>query len=154
MSASLYTPPSERGTITSPSVLGGVEWQGGSYDPYTNILYVNSNNVASISQLKKNYETTDSSNLTNMQLGNQIYLKNCASCHGLNRSGVPPTYPSVIHLNKTKEEIASIIANGKNIMPAFSQFTTKDLNAITDFIMSNDTIANMDILPLARLGEH
>lgn len=141
MSASLYTPPSERGTITSPSVLGGVEWQGGSYDPYTNILYVNSNNVASISQLKQVYETTDSSSLTNLQLGNQIYLKNCASCHGLNRSGVPPTYPSVIHLNKTKEEIASIIANGKNIMPAFSQFTTKDLNAITDFIMSNDSVS-------------
>jgi quinoprotein glucose dehydrogenase len=35
MSASLYTSPSERGTLTSPSLLGDVEWQGRSYDPYT-----------------------------------------------------------------------------------------------------------------------
>ncbi|MCK0157293.1 DUF1080 domain-containing protein [Cellulophaga sp. F20128] len=139
-SASLYTPPSERGTLTSPSVLGGVEWQGGSYDPYTNILYVNANNVASISKLKKVYETANTSKLTNLEVGHQIYLNNCASCHGIDRTGIAPLYPAVINLIKSKEEIAAIIKNGKNTMPSFSQLTTKELDAITEFIAGNDSL--------------
>ncbi len=143
MAASLYTPPSEKGTLTSPSLLGGVEWQGGSYDPYYNRLYVNTNNVASISRLRKVYEYAGSEDLSSIQMGRQIYKKNCASCHGMDRMGVPPIYPSVINLNKEDAEIAETIRNGKNIMPAFSQFNEKELTAITGFINSNElTIDN------------
>lgn len=142
-SASLFTPPSTRGTLTSPSVLGGVEWQGGAFDPYTNILYVNSNNVASISKLKKVFHATQD-NLTDLSLGRQIYAGNCASCHGLDRKGVPPTFPPVINLEKSEEAISAIIKNGKNIMPASSQLSKKELAAITKFIMSNESVGQMD----------
>ncbi len=137
LSAILYEPPSEKGTLTSPSVLGGVEWQGGSFDPYSNVLYVNANNVASISKLKKVYESDETAEMGTVQLGASLYKKDCASCHGLDRKGIPPAYPPVIGLRTTKAEIAAIIRNGKNIMPAFQQFDQEEIQAITDFIASD-----------------
>jgi len=40
----LYTPPSVRGTIMRPGVLGGANWGGGAFDPETGTLYVKVNN--------------------------------------------------------------------------------------------------------------
>ena len=48
-----YSPPSEAFTIVHPSTLGGVEWQGGSFDPYSNIIYVNGNDAPGYSKLTK-----------------------------------------------------------------------------------------------------
>ncbi len=49
----LYTPPSEAFTIVQPGTLGGVEWHGGSFDPYSNIIYVNANDAPGFSKLTK-----------------------------------------------------------------------------------------------------
>src|SRR5690606_7049072 len=38
-SGSIYTPPSLRGTLTTPGFFGGVEWHGASFDPTLNTLY-------------------------------------------------------------------------------------------------------------------
>lgn len=139
-SAGIFTPPSARGTLTSPSLLGGVEWQGGSYDPYSNVLYVNANNAASISRLKKVYESA-SEELTDLELGRIIYTNNCASCHGHDRRGVPPTFPPVVGLALEEDEIKNTIKNGKNIMPAFGQLSKRELAAITKFIASDEPLA-------------
>jgi len=49
MGTELYTPPSlgnapdgTRGTLMFPSAIGGANWEGGSFDPETNVLYVGS----------------------------------------------------------------------------------------------------------------
>lgn len=47
----LFTPPSLQGSIMMPGNLGGANWSGGSYDPETGMLYVNSNNFPKIIQL-------------------------------------------------------------------------------------------------------
>ena len=44
----IYTPPSEKGTIFSPSVGGGPNWGGGAYDPASHIMVVPSNRVPTI----------------------------------------------------------------------------------------------------------
>nr|WP_255558562.1 pyrroloquinoline quinone-dependent dehydrogenase [Zhongshania aquimaris] len=44
----IYTPPSEQGTIFSPSVGGGPNWGGGAFDPESNIMIVPSNRVPTI----------------------------------------------------------------------------------------------------------
>ncbi len=41
----IYTPPSEQGTVMSPSMGGGPNWGGGAYDPNHNIMVVPSNRV-------------------------------------------------------------------------------------------------------------
>jgi len=49
-----YQTPSLQGTVVSPGFHGGVNWSGASFDPTTNILYVNTNNVPYISKLIPN----------------------------------------------------------------------------------------------------
>ncbi|SEQ43328.1 quinoprotein glucose dehydrogenase [Solimonas aquatica] len=44
----IFTPPSEQGTIFSPSVGGGPNWGGGAYDPASHIMVVPSNRVPTI----------------------------------------------------------------------------------------------------------
>ena len=36
----LFTPPSERGTLMLPGIVGGANWGGGGFDPETGIFYV------------------------------------------------------------------------------------------------------------------
>lgn len=43
-----FNPPSLEGTVVIPGFHGGANWSGGSFDPMTGILYVNSNNVPNI----------------------------------------------------------------------------------------------------------
>ncbi|HKY90915.1 MAG TPA: pyrroloquinoline quinone-dependent dehydrogenase [Nevskiaceae bacterium] len=43
-----FTPPSEKGTIFSPSVGGGPNWGGGAYDPSSHLMVVPSNRVPTI----------------------------------------------------------------------------------------------------------
>ncbi|NND08673.1 MAG: DUF1080 domain-containing protein [Saprospiraceae bacterium] len=136
----LYEPPSAAGTITAPGLFGGVEWHGGSFDPYTSILYVNANNAATISKLHKVHDLDDLSQASTLQKGRQVYLQNCASCHGLARKGVPPTYPNIEHPEKSAQEIQAMIRNGKNIMPAFPQLQEEDIDAVTEYILSDEEI--------------
>jgi quinoprotein glucose dehydrogenase len=47
----IYTPPSELGTIFSPSSGGGPNWGGGAYDPASHIMIVPSNRVPMVVKL-------------------------------------------------------------------------------------------------------
>lgn len=47
----IYTPPSEKGTVFSPSVGGGPNWGGGAYDPASGIMVVPTNRVPTIVKL-------------------------------------------------------------------------------------------------------
>lgn len=137
LNSGLYTPPSEMGSIAQPGTLGGVEWHGGAFDPYSNIIYVNSNDAPGVLKLQKTYEPVDASELTDLQQGRLLYERNCTSCHGLDRKGIPPVFPSVLKLDKPKAEIAKWIRNGGNIMPAFPQFSTKELDWLSEYMASD-----------------
>lgn len=47
-----FNPPSMRKTIYAPSLYGGAPWSGTSFDPVSHVLYVSSNNVASVIKMK------------------------------------------------------------------------------------------------------
>jgi len=47
----IFTPPSLKGSVFSPSVGGGPNWGGGAYDPATGIMVVPSNRVPTIVKL-------------------------------------------------------------------------------------------------------
>lgn len=49
----LFTPPSYKGTLMLPGMLGGGNWGGGAYDPETGLLYVKTTNVAHIARVKQ-----------------------------------------------------------------------------------------------------
>ncbi len=52
-SRGLYDPPSLQGTLVMPGQFGGGNWSGGALDPRTGWLYINTNEIAVISQLRK-----------------------------------------------------------------------------------------------------
>lgn len=47
-------PLTERGTLVTPGLHGGANWSGGSFDPTTGWLFVNSNDVPNLLALRKN----------------------------------------------------------------------------------------------------
>lgn len=49
----LFTPPSYKGTLMLPGMLGGANWGGGAYDPETGLLYVKTTNMAHIARVKQ-----------------------------------------------------------------------------------------------------
>jgi len=49
-----YQTPSIQGTVVSPGYHGGANWSGASFDPTTNMLYINTNNTPYVSKMKAN----------------------------------------------------------------------------------------------------
>ena len=146
-SGSIYTPPSLQGTLTMPSHLGGAEWHGGSFDPQLNVLYVNVNEIPTINRLRPVYgDGTVSgpgggrggtqSGETQAQLGRQIYETNCMSCHGADRKGNPPLVPALLNLDLRRQELRTVIASGRNSMPAFRQLRATELAALAAYVSS------------------
>src|SRR5262245_55880807 len=132
LSGSIYTPPSLQGTITTPGHLGGAEWHGASFDPALNVLYVNVNEVPTINRLRPVHDTEGES-LSPTQLGQRIFERTCAACHGVNRQGTPTQAPPLVNLAGTNQEIESVIAQGRNAMPAFRQFQPRELRALSTY---------------------
>jgi len=49
----IYTPPSLRGTLMRPGIIGGANWGGGAFDPDTGILYVKTSHQAAVISLRE-----------------------------------------------------------------------------------------------------
>ena len=134
-SGPIFTPPSLQGTITTPGHLGGAEWHGASFDPVLNMLYVNVNEAPTINRLRPVHDGPGTS-ADPVTLGRQIYERACVSCHGAARQGTPPHTPALTDLKRTRQEIETVIAQGRNAMPAFRQFRARELGALAAFVTS------------------
>ena len=129
-----FIPPSRQGTVIYPGFDGGGEWGGAAFDPVTNILYTNSNEMAWILTM---IDLNPLNSEIPMSLGESTYLANCAMCHGPDMKGdITGTYPSLKGVsNKYKEkEIENIIVNGQNFMPGWKHIGGNRIKAVMDFI--------------------
>ena len=68
-SGSICTPPSLQGTLTLPGHFGGSQWNGGSFDPQLNTLYVNVNEAPTIGRLRPAYGGDSREEQTMAQMG-------------------------------------------------------------------------------------
>lgn len=102
----------DKDTMMMPGFDGGAEWGGPAFDPTTHILYVNANNFALTEALTPH---------KNGSQGHDIYMAQCAACHGANRQGQPPEIPSLIGVTKrlTYDQIGNAVQMGRGRMPAF-----------------------------------
>ncbi|MDC0325491.1 DUF1080 domain-containing protein [bacterium] len=132
----LYTPPTLQGNILAPGTLGGVEWHGGSFDPYLNTIYVNAHDSPGIFKLRKSVEPASDSLSTELERGLFVYQTYCQACHSPSRRGLPPAVPSIIDSKKTKAEMVAGIKNGQGLMPSFPQLSAKEINDVVSFIRS------------------
>ncbi|HET7459025.1 MAG TPA: pyrroloquinoline quinone-dependent dehydrogenase [Gemmatimonadaceae bacterium] len=126
-----WAPPSTKGTIVFPGYDGGAEYGGGAFDPATGMFYINANEMAWLLRME-------------LRSDKSLYSANCASCHKEDRTGSPPTFPSLIDVGKrrTRDDIAAVIRGGSGRMPAFGEkFDSGTINDIVEFLLTGHDIA-------------
>lgn len=137
----MFQPLSKRGTIVAPGLDGGGEWGGPSYDPETGILYVNANEQISVLTIV-DLKDDASKNETMLTAGERLYKTNCMTCHGAERQG-GGNYPSLININKrySATQFHDLISTGRRMMPAFTQLSEAEKQAIAAYVLDIHSIA-------------
>ena len=133
-----FIPPSLSGTVIFPGFDGGGEWGGAAWDPEEGVLFVNGNEMPWIlTMVKVNSEKDEP-----LSLGEIVYRRNCAACHGVSRQGDPQR--NVASLQDIKQRMnpkdaLAVLNDGKGNMPAFGFLSAKEKNAVTDFLYGKES---------------
>lgn len=115
-------------TVILPGFDGGGEWSGPAIDPASDTLFVGSTEMAWLGGLIP--ITAGASP------GEAIYQQQCAICHGINRTGAPPTFPSLVDVVQRlgKAKIIDQIRHGTGRMPAFPNLDDAKIAALLDYL--------------------
>lgn len=127
-------------TIIFPGFDGGAEWGGQAVDPRTGVFYVNSNDVAWTAGLFAYKQRTRAAAPTP---GADAYASQCAACHGEDRKGAPPQFPSLVGLGErmTAEQVAAVIHAGSERMPGFPDLKGPTLDALVAYLRTGKEAA-------------
>jgi quinoprotein glucose dehydrogenase len=122
----------DKQTVVFPGFDGGAEWGGSAVD-LGGILYVNSNDVAWSGALAR----YDPSKPSSPGLG--VYEAVCAACHGPDRQGAPPDFPSLIDIGNrmNAKQIEDLLIAGKGRMPAMP-LPDEYRKPLIDFLLRDD----------------
>jgi len=114
-------------TVVFPGFDGGAEWGGAAVDPESAILYINANDIAWTGALAES-ETFSGAGA--------LYRGQCSICHGEDREGSPPAFPSLVGIasRQDSESIATTIKNGKGRMPGFPNISEGQLTSLLDYL--------------------
>jgi quinoprotein glucose dehydrogenase len=128
-SKGLFVPFSvDKQTVIFPGFDGGAEWGGPAVDVNTGVLYVNANDIAWTGGLTKNKRGGG--------LGYTTYQSQCSMCHGGDRRGVPPAFPSLIDIQNrlSDTQITEVVRNGKGRMPASTNVEAAHMATLLDYL--------------------
>jgi len=122
-------------TVVFPGFDGGAEWGGPAVDPVADVLFVNANEMAWTGGL---VEPTHGGGA-----GLQVYQEQCAVCHGEDRAGAPPTFPSLVDVSKrlTEAKITEAIRAGTGRMPGFPNIDEGKLRALLEYLRTGGELA-------------
>ena len=127
-----FPPPSTKETILFPGPDGGFEWGGSGADP-DGILYANVNEIPWFYQMVP----TRRADGAPVSPGERQYMIQCASCHGMDRSGnAAGGMPSLLDIGtrRTPESVMQIVEQGGGRMPPFSQVPEAQRRSIVNFL--------------------
>ena len=122
----------DKQTVVMPGFDGGAEWGGSAVDVTSGVLYLNANDIAWTGGLAANKPLGD--------LGSDVYMSQCALCHGGDRRGAPPAFPSLVGLHQrlSDPQVTAIVHNGKGRMPAFPNVEEADLAALLEYLKTGE----------------
>jgi quinoprotein glucose dehydrogenase len=124
-----WAPPHpEKSLVLFPGMDGGGEWGGASFDPESQTLYVNANQIPWL------IEMTPNANFSGV--GPSIYTNYCGNCHGLDRKGNPPAVPSLIGLEEKYDanSLSLLLQKGRGAMPSFSHISAEERGILVDYL--------------------
>jgi quinoprotein glucose dehydrogenase len=131
-----FTPGSLEGTVILPGFDGGAEWGGQAFDPETGRYYVNANEMAWVLTMVP-VEPPDASQAL-AAAGQQLYVTNCASCHGQQLEGGGGgmgTYPALTDLSERVpvDTFLHLLRLGKGVMPSYQHLEESEVEKLVAF---------------------
>jgi glucose dehydrogenase len=122
-------------TIVFPGYDGGAEWGGSAVTP-SGILFINANDVPWTGELTKSDAT--------LSPGATIYQSQCALCHGTNRAGNPPDFPSLINIASRMSDprIRATVNGGVGRMPSFPNIDGGNFDQLLAFLKTPPTASD------------
>jgi glucose dehydrogenase len=125
-------------TVVFPGFDGGAEWGGSAVDTRTGVIYINASDIAWTGGLTANRPSGD--------LGQDVYESQCSLCHGGDRRGSPPSFPSLlnVHDRLSDAQITTVVHNGKGRMPSFPNVQDARLTALLGYLKTGagNTVAH------------
>ena len=116
-----------RQTVVFPGFDGGAEWGGEAADPKSATIYINANDIAWTGGLRP---------VAAAGPGATTYNSQCGACHGPDRKGQPPAFPSLIDATQhlSKDDMAAILHDGRGRMPSFPNITGSKLDELLAYV--------------------
>lgn len=132
----MFLPPGKVPSLIFPGFDGGGEWGGPAFDPETEIIYVNANEMAWVMKMNENKIPTPKKESL-LEAGKRLYAQNCLACHGADRKGTGNN-PTLIGINSKYKsaDFVDLINNGRRMMPAFKPLAEVEKNALAAFILN------------------
>ena len=132
-----WAPPTLAGTLIYPAYDGGAEWGGSAFDPNSNRLILNAQEIGGIVRL---YEIPVGFSNRN------VYAEHCGICHGINREGTDAG-PSLVDINDrlTRGELVTVIREGRGRMPGFEHLKGFERTGVLTHIRSPELEAEQDL---------
>ena len=132
-----WAPPHpEQPIVLFPGMDGGGEWGGASFDPETQTMYINANQIPWLITM------TPNANFDNAGLS--IYTNYCGNCHGLDRKGNPPALPSLLGLKDkySADSLDQLLRKGRGAMPAFSHISAEERGILIDYLLGKADVGD------------
>ncbi len=116
-------------TVVFPGFDGGAEWGGPAIDPIHDVIYINATEMAWTGGLVPSKAGSP---------GEAVYQSQCAMCHGVDRAGSPPTFPSLVDIEKRmpSDKVIDKIHQGVGRMPSFPNIEGGRLDALVSYLRS------------------
>lgn len=131
----LFIPPSDQyETVMMPGALGGANFGNTASDPEKGMMYLLTQEHASIYKLNKVLPTQASLSALEINKLNRLYINSCQTCHGKNKEG--GLGPALVSTGQRilYDEFKKVMENGKGQMPGFVHLDEQTLAALYRYL--------------------
>jgi quinoprotein glucose dehydrogenase len=140
----LFTPPEMTDTVQLPGNHGGANWGMTAVNPTNGTLFVMSMDIPAF--LKNEHRLPPNlwqipMDVAPAQQGKTIYHLYCERCHGADRTGSPPTIPSLVNAPAVygEDTVKTVVRNGRQEMPAFGDLSDLHIKNLLLYLANPDS---------------
>lgn len=127
----LYVPPSDKyETIMMPGALGGANYGNTASDPKHGMMYILTQEYASVYRLNKVVPPKDNLSENDLKKVKGFYTANCQSCHGDRLQGLVGPALANIGQHMFYDEFKNIVQNGRGRMPGIVHVDEQTMSAL------------------------